>query len=155
MNTQAKHHESFEQLQELIANFEVAMLTTIAGDGSLHSRPMIARSQISNGELWFFTHAHTYKAEDIERNPQVNVSFADPDTARYVSISGRALLLHDRQKMQELWEPSYAGWFSQGLDDRDLALLRVSIEAAAYWDARGSVMVQLVPERQRATGGRK
>lgn len=66
-------------------------------------------------------------------------------------IQRRAPLLPDRQQIQELWEPSYAGWFSPGLDDRDLALLRVHIEAAAYGDARDSVMV---PERQRATGGR-
>ena len=154
MNTQANRNEGFGRLQELIADFKVAMLTTVAEDGSLHSRPMIARPQSSDGELWFFTHAHTHKAEDIERQPRVNVSYADPTTEHYVSISGRALLLQDRQKMTELWDPGYAAWFSQGLDDGDLQLLRVSVEAVAYWDTRDSVMVQLVPERQRASGGR-
>jgi general stress protein 26 len=154
MSTQANRNEGFGRLKELVTDFKVAMLTTVAEDGSLHSRPMIARPQAADGELWFFTHAHTHKAEDIERRPQVNVSYADPGAERYVSVSGRALVLNDRQKMEELWNPDYATWFSQGLYDRDLQLLRVSVEAAAYWDARGSVMVQLMPERQRAGSGR-
>jgi general stress protein 26 len=156
MNAQTNPNENFARLKELIADFNVAMLTTVATDGSLHSRPMIARPQslqVLDGELWFLTHAHTHKAEDIERHPQVNVSYADPAAERYVSVAGRALLLNDRQKISELWDSDYAAWFSQGLYDRDLQLLRVSIEEAAYWDTRGSVMVQLLPERQRASSG--
>jgi general stress protein 26/nucleotide-binding universal stress UspA family protein len=134
------------RLEELIAGFRIAMLTTITEDGHLHSRPMIAHSAGFDGDLWFFTHAHTHKAEDVDRYHRVNVSYVDPDRDRYISISGRALLVQDRRKMEELWDPVYEGWFSQGLADRDLALLRVTIENAEYWDRRGSVMVRLMPE---------
>jgi general stress protein 26/nucleotide-binding universal stress UspA family protein len=138
------------RLEELIAGFRIAMLTTMTEDGHLHSRPMIAHSAGFDGDLWFFTHAHTHKVEDVDRDHQVNVSYVDPDRDHYVSISGRALLVQDRQKMEELWDPVYEEWFSQGLADRDLALLRVSIEGAEYWDHRGSVMVRLMPETQDA-----
>jgi general stress protein 26/nucleotide-binding universal stress UspA family protein len=138
------------RLEELVAGFRVAMLTTMTEDGHLHSRPMIAHSAGFDGDLWFFTHAHTHKAEDVDRYRQVNVSYVDPERDRYVSISGRALLVQDRRKMEELWDPVYEEWFSQGLADRDLALLRVSVEGAEYWDRRGSVMVRLMPETQSA-----
>jgi general stress protein 26/nucleotide-binding universal stress UspA family protein len=142
------------RLEDLISGFRIAMLTTITEDGYLHSRPMVAHSAGFDGDLWFFTHAHTHKTEDVDRYHQVNVSYVDPNRDRYVSISGRALLVQDRQKMEELWDPVYEEWFSQGLDDRDLALLRVSVEGAEYWDRRGSVMVRLMPETQGAIRGR-
>jgi general stress protein 26/nucleotide-binding universal stress UspA family protein len=150
MDAQAKRDDDMMRLEELIAGFRIAMLTTMTEDGHLHSRPMIAHAASFDGDLWFFTHAHTHKAEDVDRYHQVNVSYADPDRGRYVSISGKALLVQDRRKMEELWDPVYEDWFSQGLADRDLALLRVSVEGAEYWDSRGSVMVRLMLEPQSA-----
>ncbi|HZS08748.1 MAG TPA: pyridoxamine 5'-phosphate oxidase family protein [Blastocatellia bacterium] len=152
---QAGRREGDLRLEELIAGFSVAMLTTVTADGHLHSRPMVAHSAGSSGDLWFFTHAHTHLAEEVERHQQVNVSYADPSQRRYVSVSGKALLVEDRQQMEELWDPVYEDWFSQGLADRDLALLRVSVESAEYWDSRGSVMVRLMAEPQNTIRARE
>lgn len=56
----------------------------------------------------------------------------------YVSVSGHARLLRDREKMQELWTRWVEPWFPNGLDDPDLALLEVTVDDAEYWDAPAS-----------------
>jgi hypothetical protein len=41
-------------------------------------------------------------------------------------------------------EPLLKAWFPDGLDDPALALLRVDIEKAEYWDSPSSTVVHLV-----------
>ncbi len=135
--------EQLGKLDELINNIRIAMLTTLEADGSLRSRPMAAPQIAFQGELWFFTLADTPKVVESQQYRQVNVSFADPEHQDYVSISGTASLVQDRQKMGELWSPWFSTWFPQGVEDPNLALLKVDVEKAEYWDAPSSTMVQL------------
>lgn len=120
------------------------MLTTSRPDGTLHSRPMATQQSKFAGELWFFTAKDSLKVDETEQRPAVNVSYADASHNRYVSVSGRGMLVKDRKMEEELWNPLYKVWFPKGLDDPQLALLRVDVEEAEYWDAPSSTMVQVV-----------
>ena len=77
---------------------------------------------------------------EITKLPKVNVSFADPDNQHYVSISGKAQLVRDRNKIDELWRPEFKIWFPEGKDDPQVALLRVNLEKAEYWDSPSSTI---------------
>jgi general stress protein 26 len=61
-----------------------------------------------------------------------------------VSISGTAELVQDKDKIEELWKPELKAWFPKGTGDPDLALLRVGIEKAEYWDSPGGTVAQVV-----------
>ncbi len=124
-----------KKLAELMKGFRFAMLTTVEEDGSLHSRPMAMQEVEFDGELWFFTKAHAPKVEEADQHRQVNVSFADPEKSKFVSASGTAFLVRDRAKMEELWKAPYKLFFPQGLEDPEIALLKVSVEKAEYWDS--------------------
>jgi general stress protein 26 len=104
---------------------------------------MATQQTESDGDLWFFTQASAAKAEEIRANPHVNVSYASPRENRYVSVSGTATLVRDRKKMQELWDQLYQAWFPHGLEDPDLALLRIDVERAEYWDAPSGTMAEI------------
>lgn len=80
---------------------------------------------------------------DIAHNPQVNVAFANPDDQNYVSMQGRASLVRDKQKAKDLWNVFYRTWFPQGLDDPNLALLKVAVNGVEYWDSPSSAVVHL------------
>jgi general stress protein 26 len=136
--------ESIAKLNELIKDIEIAMLTTYDQDGSLHSRPMATQKVEFDGLLWFFTRASSHKVQEIEREHHVNLAYSAPDKQRYVSVSGMARLVKDRPKMEELWNPVYKAWFPDGLDDPDLALLKVSVEHAEYWDSPSSFAAQVI-----------
>lgn len=139
----AHEKTDIEKIRDLIKGIRFTMLTTIDKDGSLRSRPMATQDVEFDGDLWFFTPASSPKAGEVESDKRVNLSYAEPDDNRYVSISGTAQMVHDRAKMKELWTLPLKAWFPKGLDDPDLALLRVRVEKAEYWEYPSSKMVQL------------
>ena len=143
MTTKTGRGGRLGKLTELIEDIRIAMLTTAMPDGTLRSRPMATQQTESDGDLWFFTQASAAKAEEIRANPHVNVSYASPRENRYVSVSGTATLVRDRKKMEELWDQLYKAWFPQGLEEPDLALLRVDVERAEYWDAPSGTMAEI------------
>ena len=133
--------QSLEKLRELVKDIDFCMLTTIDEEGDPHSRPMSSNGDIDpNGDLWFFTQASSHKVNEVASQPKVNVSFADPDNQRYVSVTGVAQLVRDREKIDELWRPEFKMWFPKGKDDPEVALLCVSLEKGEYWDSPSSTI---------------
>jgi len=138
--TQARTGD-LEKLRDMIKDIDFCMLTTLDEQGDPHSRPMSSNGDIdANGDLWFFTNASSHKVSEVEQSPKVNVSFADPDNQRYVSVTGIAHLVRDEQKIDELWRPEFKMWFPQGKDDPEVALLKVSLEKGEYWDSPSSTI---------------
>jgi general stress protein 26 len=146
---------AIEKLAKIIHGIKVAMLTTQNLDGSLHSRPMLSQYVDFDGDLWFFTSQKSWKVHELAHNRQVSVVYAEPKDNRYVSISGRAEIIHDREKMEELWNPFLRAWFEDGLEDPDVVLLKVNVERAEYWDSPGSAVIHIVGfAKTLATGKR-
>jgi general stress protein 26 len=142
-------------LGDKIKGIRIAMMTTVETDGSLRSRPMATQDMEFDGDLWFFTKASAPKVDDVQRDEQVNLGYSKPDENLFVSVSGTAQLVRDRQKMDELWKPALKAWFPNGKEDPDLALLKVTVESAEYWDAPSGIMGRLyVVTKGLATGGK-
>ena len=138
-----QHQKHVAKLAKLIKGIKFAMLTTAMPDGTLRSRPMATQQMDFDGALWFFTYYSSGKVDEIRSDQHVNVSYADPSDNRYVSVSGRAMIIRDRKKSEELWTELHRAWFPKGLDDPNLALLRVDVNEAEYWDSPSSKVVQL------------
>lgn len=151
----AGRSEQVEKLGELIKGIEIAMLTTALPDGSLRSRPMATQRAEFDGTLWFFCDDHSAKVHEVERDRHVNVGYADPSHNRYVSVSGTANVSRDRAKVKELWTPALKAWFPDGPDDPRIALLRVDVESAEYWDAPSNTMVKVAGFVKAIATGRR
>ena len=67
------------ELWEKLESVRPTMMTTVAEDGSLRSRPMWTLGDTFDGTLWFFTGADAPKAQELARNDQVGLSYAAPD----------------------------------------------------------------------------
>ncbi len=139
------HDEAIAKLRDLVKGIDIAMLTTVdTSDGTLRSRPMSTNGEVEfDGDLWFFTYASSHKVEEVERQPQVNASFAQPEKQNYVSMSGTATIVQDKAKIKELWKPELKVWFPKGTDEPDIALLKVTVDKAEYWDSPSSTMAHL------------
>ena len=139
--TPQERKDAVAKLGALIKKMKFAMLTTLDEDGTLRSRPMATQEVEFDGTLWFFTRASAPKVGEVEKEHQVNVAYAEPNDQTYVSVSGRANVVRDKAKAEELWNPALKAWFPKGLDDPDLALLKVEVDKAEYWDTPGSAVV--------------
>ncbi len=82
--------------------------------------------------------------DEIGRVPKVNASFADVDAQQYASLTGRAEVVRDRAKIEELWKPQLRAWFPKGVETPDIALLKVTVERAEYWDSSQSIVAHAV-----------
>lgn len=147
MSEQTGRDEAIKKVGELIDDIQFAMLTTAEPDGSLRSRPMATHQNHSkgfDGVLWFFTKDDSGKIDEVQQDKHVNLAYSSPEKSKYVSVTGSATLVHDKVKAKELWDPKYRAWFPNGLDDPDLALLRVDVIKAEYWDTPGGAVVYAV-----------
>jgi len=131
------------KLNELIRGIEFAMLTTIRPTGRLHSCPMATSPAEGDGVLWFFSSNNTEKVEAVKTDARVNLAYSDAGTQRYVSVTGNAEPVRDHVKAKDLWKPLYNEWFPMGLQDPNLILLKVNIQAAEHWDGAAGRMVPL------------
>lgn len=143
MAHQSTHDEQVKKVADLMKDVKIAMLTTSAGNGGLHSRPMGVQQVEFDGDLWFFASRSSRKAAEIRQNSMVNVAFSKPDDQTYVSVSGHAELVDDQGKTKELWNPLLKAWFPKGIDDPDLTLIKIEVDGAEYWDSPSSAVVTL------------
>jgi len=132
-----------QELWERIEGVRPTMMTTVERDGTIRARPMWTQGDHFDGSLWFFTRDDDPKVEELENDDHVCLSYGAPDKDLFVSVSGRATLVHDRAKAEELWNVFAEAWFPDGVDDPHLALLRIDVEQAQYWEDNKPKVLQL------------
>jgi general stress protein 26 len=143
METAPQSDPGMAKLAELIGPNSIAMLTTLEPDGALRSRPLATLQLDREGRLWFFTSISSQKVAEIDQHRDVNLSYADPARADYVSISGTTQILRERARIRELWSTWARPWFPNGPDDPDIALLCVTVQSAEYWESPASKVQRL------------
>ena len=143
-------------LWSLIKDIRFAMFTTRHVDGQLYSRPMTTQNSRldEDSNLWFFMSRRGDPVADLSAEPDVNVSYADPDMDSYVSVCGSASVIEDTAKKQQLWTKLAETWFPGGIGDPDLALVRVRIAQANYWNVKESKVVRLYRIAKAAITGK-
>ncbi len=144
MQDTTSNSDATQKLSKLIHGIKIAMMTTADTDGSLRSRPMATQSKEFDGTLWFFSGKSSHKTAELDADHRVNLSYSDPSSSKYVSVSGTGRLVQDKAKAEEMWNPAYKAWFPKGLEDPDLCLLQVTPTQAEYWDTPGSIIVHAI-----------
>jgi len=127
-------YEHKQKIWDIIKDISVGMLVT-EDKGQLRSRPMQLVQKQYDGTLWFFTDVDAGKAEEINLERNVCVSFSEPNSKTYVSMSGTAKLNIDQEKIDELWSPFVAAWYPEGKNSRNVALLEIKIQSGEHWDS--------------------
>jgi general stress protein 26 len=147
--------EGQKKIAELVKDISIAMMTTVAKDGTMSSRPMAVQHKPFDGALWFLTRSHSDKIGEVEHDQHVTLTFAEPKDSKYITLKGRASISEDRAKIKELWNPLYKAWFPKGEDDPEIAVLRVDVSEGDYWEASSSRLVMLAKYAAAAVTGGK
>jgi general stress protein 26 len=121
------------KMEQIIRSIEIGMLTTVQENGELRSRPMLCAGYDFD-TLWFLVKESKPLIAESLSNRIVNVAFASPEKKIYASVTGLAQLVEDNKLVQKLWRPEMTSWFPSGLNEPDLALLRIDIQHAEAWD---------------------
>ena len=129
-------HDDRERFWRAVLGIGTCMMVTKQG-GSLHGRPMQALPDPEAEAVWFLSDAASHKEEEITADPSTCLTFVDPEDDVYVSVSGEVELVHDREKLAELWSPEAEDYF-EGPDDPNIVLLRFTPRIAGIWDGSES-----------------
>ena len=154
--TSTTSSEDHEKLWDLIKDMRFGMFThRHPGSGMLHSIPLTTQNKAvdEDNALYFFIARSSEAAQCIASEPQVNVSYADLANDSYVSVSGAAAILEDQAKKDALFTPMAKAWFPGGPTDPTMALLKVTISQAEFWDVKESKMTQLFKMAKAAVTG--
>jgi len=123
----------------LIDEAEVAMMTTRRPDGHLESRAMANQKRAAGADLWFVAAAESGKVKELEADPHLNLAYYKDRTREWISVSGKASLVRDRDKIAELYADDWKMWFAEDEDPRSgtpddprLVLIGVKIHAAVF-----------------------
>jgi general stress protein 26 len=144
------------KLWEMVKDIRFAMFTTRHANGHLHSRPMTTQNRRDDegDSVWFFMARSKESVQDLQADPQVNLAYVDGGADTYVSVSGTAEVVEDETKKRELWNKATEAWFPNGPADPEVALVRVRITHADYWDVKANKLVQLYAMAKAAVTGR-
>jgi len=143
------------KLFDLIKDTRFGMLTHRHDDGQLHSHPLTTQNKsVDEGAtLYFFVPKSGDIVRHVATDGSVNVAYANTDADSYVSVTGKASVLENQAKKEELFNPAAKAWFPAGPTDPNLALLAVQILDAEYWDVTDSKMVQIFKMAKAAVTG--
>ncbi|MDX2132968.1 MAG: pyridoxamine 5'-phosphate oxidase family protein [Planctomycetota bacterium] len=133
--------DAVKKIREVVKHANSGFFCTQpAGSGPEAARPMYVQQVDDDGNLWFFSATDSHKNQEIAANPFVRLYFQGSNS-EFLLVDGRAAVLHDRAKIDELWGPMVRVWFTQGKDDPRLSLIRVSPTGGYYWDTKHGMAV--------------
>ncbi|HEY2134459.1 MAG TPA: pyridoxamine 5'-phosphate oxidase family protein [Xanthobacteraceae bacterium] len=140
-----------DRVWEIMDDVPICMVTTHAGAG-MRTRPMHAIPDRAAGCIYFITDTRGAKDDEIATAPDVCLAFADVDDNTYLGITGRATMMRDPAKAQELWSSEAQAWWPRGPGDPTVRVMSVEPDEAEYWDTRGNsitVALKLMAARVR------
>ena len=137
---------------DLMKKIGFAMLVTRDGE-KLRARPMSAYLERENNTIYFLTDARRHKDEEIARNPNINLSFADAGSQKYVSVTGTAVVSNDRARIKQLFSTPAKAWW-ESADDPNIRVLKITPDDAEFWDSPGSIISYVKMAAAAATGTR-
>lgn len=134
-----------EKIHELVTPEQNCFFCTNAPTGpSGGVRPMNVRKVDADGVLWFLSASDSHQNRELTADPSVRLFFQGSNHSDFLHLTGRASVSTDRAKIKDLWEPKLKTWFTEGVDDPRLTVIRVVPDGGYYWDTKHGNAVAFV-----------
>ena len=138
-------HEGVEKLKEMVDKIDMCLFCThLKTDDGSKARPMSTQQVDENGNIWFFSEMSSDKNKEIAQNENVQLFFSSPSKSCYLVVNGKAKIIVDKTKIEELWTPLAKIWFKGGKDDPAISIIKVKPTNCYYWDTDGNRMINFL-----------
>jgi len=132
-----RREEALVKMKELVEKAETCFFCTASSTGSSSgARPMSVQQIDDKGNLWFLSSDDSHKNAEIERDSSVQLYFQGSKHSDFLTLSGRASISRDKVKIEELWKPIVKTWFTEGVDDPRITVIKVAPTGGYYWDTK-------------------
>ena len=148
----AETNDSIDTVRDIIKGTRIAMLTHVDDEGRLVSKPMATQEVDFDGTVRFIAERSSDQALSIAQRPDVNVAYSGDGA--WVSLSGKAHIVNDTDKLRELWGTFTGSWLEGGPENPNNIIIQVEGETAEYWDSPGGSKVTQVANliKSKVTG---
>jgi general stress protein 26 len=155
MEKNLESKEAIEKFKKLIEDIRICMFITETTTEREHTRPMATIEVEEDGTLWFFTDIRSIKVEEVVTERIVHLVYAHPGKSSYVDVWGSASVVTDKQTMKDKWSPVVKAYFPDGIEDPNIALLKVKPQNLYYWEAETGKMVHFLKQAASIVTGKK
>lgn len=138
-----QNDEAKKKIKELVDDIKTCMFCTSTGELPFNTRPMATADVDEEGNLWFMSNVESNKNDEIKDDDKVQLIYAKGGGSHFLSVSGKAFILKDQDKIDEYWNMFAKAWFD-GKRDPDLSLIKIVPDSAYYWDTVHGKMVSLL-----------
>lgn len=127
--------EAGKKIKELTGKSNTCFFCTKITTGEpLKTRPMSVQKVDEHGNFWFLSANDSHKNADIQADSRVHLLFQGSEHSDFLSVYGEATISTDKAKIHELWEPILKTWFTEGVDDPRITVIKVDAQDGYYWD---------------------
>jgi len=134
--------EAIKKIKELIDKNSNCFFCTHSSNGlPMAVRPMSVQQLDDQGNFWFLSSNDSHKNAEIQQDDIVQLLFQGSKHSDFLSVYGHATISKDRSKIKELWEPLIKTWFTDGVDDPRITVIKVAPSEGYYWDTKHGNMI--------------
>jgi general stress protein 26 len=129
--------EAIRKIKELVESAESCFFCTAIPQGeSSGARPMNVRKIDEEGNLWFLSASDSHKNQELLKDSSVKLYFQGSAHSDFLQLNGTAAILKDKERIKELWSPLIKTWFTEGVDDPRITVIKVTPTDGYYWDTK-------------------
>jgi general stress protein 26 len=127
--------EAVKKMKELVEAAKTCFFcTNIQASKPFATRPMSVQKFDDEGNFWFLSSNDSHKNAELETDQHVQLLFQGSQHSDFLNIYGTATISEDKEKIRELWEPVLKTWFTEGVDDPRISVIKVDPSEGYYWD---------------------
>jgi general stress protein 26 len=134
--------DAVKKIKEMVEQAETCFFCSAVVTGESNGdRPMHVQQVDEEGNLWFLSANDSRKNQELAIDPSVRLYFQGSKHADFMQLNGVATISTDREKIKELWSPIAKTWFTEGVDDPRISVIKVSPSQGYYWDTKHGLAV--------------
>lgn len=127
--------EAGKKIKELAAKNNTCFLCSDIRTGEpVTVRPMSVQKVDDEGNFWFLSSGDSLKNKEIQSDNHVQLLFQGSAHSDFLSIYGTATISTDKELIKELWDPILKNWFTGGVEDSRITVIKVETKQGYYWD---------------------
>lgn len=131
-----------EKIKQIVDHAENCFFCTASQRTSSEAaRPMNVRQCDDAANLWFLSASDSHKNQELGRDPHVTLYFQATKHSEFLQLNGWATICSNRDKVAQLWEPILRTWFTDGIEDPRITVIKVEPIDGYYWSTKHGNLV--------------
>jgi general stress protein 26 len=147
--------EAIKKIKELVGKGGSCFFCSSIKTGlPFSTRPMAVQQIDEEGNFWFLSSKDSHKNDELHHDPFVHLLFQGSTYSDFLNIYGIATINEDKEKIKELWEPILKTWFTEGIDDPRISVIKVEPTEGYYWDNKHGNAIAFIKQAVGAMLGK-